>query len=567
MQIRDGLHIYAQTLDIEAVNHLAIAILRGTRADGQQENMSLLRAISDDLELQDEFDPLSAERGVYWRGKRPDILKTLSETKWRHVGDTVERLDALAAALVKGEIVPDSVGKKTVLVIKSALPKIRAAIALCAEAEEKALLRGLEGKYVAAGPAGAPTRGRPETLPTGRNFYSMDSRALPTPSAWRIGWASATALLDRYLQDEGCWPRALTLSAWGTANMRTGGDDIAQMLALMGVRPLWDHSSRRVTGFEVLPLSVLARPRIDVTLRCSGFFRDAFPAQIQLLDRAVQAVSQLDEPSNMNPLAAHKQQQAEKLRAEGIEDAHAERLAGLRIFSAKPGAYGAGLQTLIDESLWDKRQDFADAFMIWSGYGYGEGHLGKAAPEMFASQLSASDGIIHNQDNREHDLLDSDDYYQFIGGLSASIASLKGKDVPIYHNDHSQPDTPKIRQLGEEVGRVVRGRAANPKWVAGVMRHGYKGAFEIAATLDYLFAFAATTRQVSDHHFSIVYEAWIENSEVADFIKQANPNAWGDMIARFSEAIERGLWNPRKNHIRGELDRLLSDRHPELSEK
>lgn len=557
LQIRDGLHVFGKASDKSLQDSLIAAILRNSRGDGQDSNASLLRAMSDDLEIEDEFDPLTAERALIWEGARPPLLVSALDNIWRSIGDTVERLDRLAGLLIEGALDPQEFGPRTMAVITIALPAIRAGIAISPQAEMSSLQRGLAGLFIPPGPSGAPTRGRPEILPTGRNFYSLDSRALPTPVAWRIGWASAQALLERHLQDEGAWPQALTLSAWGTANMRTGGDDIAQMMALMGVQPVWDQSSRRVTGFEVMPLSVLDRPRVDVTLRCSGFFRDAFPAQIQLLDRAVRAVSALDEPADMNPIAENSRALARQLQDSGLAAEIAERKASLRIFSTKPGTYGAGLQSLIDEGIWSERTDFADAFLAWSSYGYGESHEGDEAGDMLKERLRSSDGIVHNQDNREHDILDSDDYYQFIGGLSASIAQLKGRDVPIYHSDHSLPEQPRIRSLSQEIGRVVRGRAANPKWIKGVMRHGYRGAFEISATLDYLFAFAATTGQVDDHHFTLLYEAWVDDDAVRDFIAEANPDAWRDILKRFSEAIERGLWAPRRNHIRADLESWL----------
>ena len=556
LQIRDGLHVFGISPSTDLADGLLTQILRTPRGDGEGMNASLPRAIAHDLVLggDDGFDPLTAERGAPWDGARPSCLAALSDNAWRSAGDTVERIDNLAAAMVAGR--SDPVGTASALVIDRALATIRERLAACGPRETEAMLRGLSGQFIPAGASGAPTRGRPEVLPTGRNFFSIDSRALPTPVAWRLGWASAEALLDRHLMDHGNWPRAVVLSVWGTSNMRTGGDDIAQALALMGVRPSWDAASRRVTGFEIIPLDSLGRPRVDVCLRCSGFFRDAFPAQMTLFDRAVRALAALDEPEDMNPIAASARREADAARNAGLDAETAARQSTLRIFSAKPGAYGAGLQALIDEKLWQDRSDFAEAFLVWSGHAYGEHAEGIAARDVLETRLAGSDAVLHNQDNREHDILDSDDYYQFAGGLSAAVAHLSGRDVPVYHNDHSLAERPVIRTLGEEIGRVVRGRASNPKWIEGAMRHGYKGAFEMAATVDYLFAFAATTRQVAEHHFAALYEAYIENDAVRDFLVDANDAAYADMLARFEEAIERGLWTPRRNSVQSDIERL-----------
>ncbi len=388
---------------------------------------------------------------------------------------------------------------------------------------------------MAPGPSGAPTRGRPEVLPTGRNFYAVDTRAVPTPAAWTLGFNSAQLLVEDHLQRAGRYPQAMAVTAWGTSNMRTGGDDIAQALALMGVRPTWEHSTGRVTGFEILPLGVLGRPRVDVTVRISGFFRDAFADQIDLIASAAQAVMALNEADADNPAAA-------RFRAEGRT---AE--AAYRVFGSKPGAYGAGLQAMIDERLWENRADLAEAYLVWGGYAYGAGLEGQAARPALERRLSRIDAVVQNQDNREHDLLDSDDYYQFEGGMFAAVEKLKGSAPVAYHNDHSRPERPVVRTLDDEIGRVVRARVVNPKWIAGVMRHGYKGAFEIAASVDYLFAFAAATGLVRDHHFDLAYEAFILDDAVRDFMADANPDALAEMAATLAQAIDRGLWRPKSN--------------------
>jgi cobaltochelatase CobN len=558
LQIRDGLHVLGTSPEGLQRDELLVALARLPRGRGEGADQSILRALVEDLDLGEDFDPLDPDWTKPWTGARPDPLEMPGP--WRHQGDTVERLERLALRLVAGEIEPEPDWTATRAVLGFIRDELAASVAACGKAEMAALLAGLDGRFVAPGPSGAPTRGRLEVLPTGRNFYSVDTRVVPTPAAWQLGWKSASMLIERYRQEHGAWPKALALSAWGTANMRTGGDDIAQALALMGVRPRWDQGSGRVAGFEILPLSLLGRPRVDVTFRISGFFRDAFPAQVDLIDSAARAVAALDEAPADNPLAARVAAEREALRASGLAPEAAERRAGARVFGSKPGAYGAGLQALIDERGWENAGDLAKAYVAWGGYAYGAGAEGEAAHGDFEARLARVEGVLHNQDNREHDLLDSDDYYQFEGGLAAAVAHLSGRRPVVYHNDHSRPETPKVRRLEEEIARVVRGRAANPKWIKGVMRHGYKGAFEMAATVDYLFAFAATTGVVGDHHFEALFDAYLADEDVAGFVRDANPAAGREMAERFAEAIERGLWRPRANSVHARLAAIREGR-------
>ncbi len=539
-QIRDGLHIFGEAPQGRLARDLVQALVRVPRGAGTGGDASLVRALAEDMQL--GFDPLDCEMGAAWRGPRPKVLQAASGDSWRIAGDTIERLEWLAGRLIEG-LTPDPQWTRAIVVVEEVHGRVMPMVQACGEAEMQALLRGLSGRFVPPGPSGAPTRGRLDVLPTGRNFYSLDSRSLPTRTAWTLGWKSASLLIERHLQEAGDWPRALVLTAWGTSNMRTGGDDIAQAMALIGVQPIWDDNSARVTGFEVLPMSVLGRPRVDVTLRISGFFRDAFPAQIDLLDSAMRAVMKLDEPEDENPLAARYK----------AEVASLGEAAGARIFGAMPGAYGAGLQALIDERLWQDKADFAEAYLAWGSFAYGNGAEGEGARGALEARLKRADIVVQNQDNREHDILDSDDYYQFEGGAAAAIEALSGQAPTSYHPDHSRPERPVIRTLQEEMNRVVRSRAVNPKWIAGVKRHGYKGAFEMAATLDYMFAFAATTNTVSNHHFDMVYAAYIEDDDTRGFIEDANPAALAEMAARFEEAIERGMWQPRSNSAKAVL--------------
>lgn len=554
LQIRDGLHVFGLSPADDLLTELLVALVRVPRGQSEGQDASLHRALAVDLEL--GFDPLDCEMAEVWAGPKPDVLVKMSDDNWRSTGDTVERLELLSSALVRGDVVhADWPSVQTVL--EYIEDDLRPRVAASGDAELNGFLTALDGRFVEPGSSGAPTRGRLDVLPTGRNFYSVDTRTVPTPAAWTLGWKSAELLVERYRQDNGEWPQTMALSAWGTSNMRTGGDDIAQALALLGVRPQWDSASRRVTGFEILPTDLMDRPRVDVTLRISGFFRDAFPGLIDLFDSAVRAVAALDETADINPLAARVREEQKTLMGDGLDEVSAARRAGFRVFGSKPGAYGAGLQALIDEKGWETDQDLAQAYVEWGGYAYGGGSEGAAEQGLFKRRLGHVQAVIHNQDNREHDLLDSDDYYQFEGGLTAAVRTESGDQPNVYHNDHSRPERPVVRALDDEVARIVRARVVNPKWISGVMRHGYKGAFEMAATVDYLFAFAATARCVKDHHFDLVFQAFLDDEDVRNFLEENNPDALRDIADRLKEAQDRGLWSPRLNSTREILDQLM----------
>ncbi len=549
-QIRDGLHVFGHSPKGELERDLIVALARVPRGD-QPGDASLIRALADDLKL--GFDPLSAKLGQPWAGPKPAELAALSKDSWRSNGDTLERLEMLAGQLVTGRA-PDPEWTTVSAVLETIETTIRPRLAQSGPAEIAAMLDGLDGKFVAPGPSGAPSRGRLDVLPTGRNFYSLDNRAVPTPTAWELGQKSAENLVTRHFQDQGTWLRSVALSVWGTANMRTGGDDIAQALALIGAKPKWDPGSLRVSGYEIIPLAKLGRPRVDVTLRISGFFRDAFPNQIALFDRAMRAIGALDEPESENPIAARMRTDTLGLMKQGLTQDEAGMKAGHRIFGSKPGAYGAGLQGLIDSGKWQGKEDLAAAFLNWGQYAYGADSAGAPERDRLKARLGDVEAVLHNQDNREHNLLDSDDYYQFEGGLTVTAEVLSGAKPVNYHSDHSRPENPVTRTLEEEISRVMRSRVVNPKWINGVKRHGYKGAFEIIATVDYMFAFAATTGAVKTHHFDLAFEAFVLDEDSRRFIAENNPHGFDELLAKFREALDRGYWTPKSNSAHAFLD-------------
>jgi len=400
--------------------------------------------------------------------------------------------------------------------------------------EIDAVLRALDGGYIPAGPSGSPTRGLVNVLPTGRNFYSVDPKAIPSRAAWDTGSALAESLLARHLADEGDYPPCVGLTVWGTSAMRTQGDDIAEVLALIGCRPTWDEASRRVTGFEIVPIPELGRPRIDVTLRISGFFRDALPHVVALMDDAIAAVAELDEPPEDNFVRAH-----------ALADlaGHGDwRRATTRIFGSKPGAYGAGLLPLIDARNWRDDADLAEVYAVWGGYAYGRGLDGRVARPDMETAFRRIAVAAKNQDNREHDIVDSDDYFQYHGGMVAMVRSLTGRNPAAYVGDSVAPDAVKTRTLAEETHRVFRARVVNPRWIAAMRRHGYKGAFELAATVDYLFGYDATAGVVADWMYEQLAASYVFDEQTRQFMRESNPWALRGIAERLLEAAQRGMW-------------------------
>jgi cobaltochelatase CobN len=402
------------------------------------------------------------------------------------------------------------------------------------------LLDSLEGKYIPAGPAGAPTRGMAHVLPTGRNFYAVDPRALPSQAAWRVGQQLAREAIERFHAEEGKYPEMMGLSVWGTSQMRTQGDDIAEAFALLGTHPLWNPQSRRLEGVAIIPLEQLGRPRVDVTLRISGFFRDAFPHLIELFDQAVSLVVELAEPLDQN--FPRKHYLADLEARKDIPEHEAEAQARYRVFGSKPGSYGAGILPLIETGNWQNDQDFARAFLAWGGYAYGKGADGVDAQPVFAERLKSIEVALHNQDNREHDIFDSDDYFQFHGGMVASIRALTGNQPKAYFGDSSRPEAAQVRDLKEEALRVYRSRVINPKWIESIKRHGYKGGLELAATVDYIFGFDATAQIAPDFVYEGLAEHYALSPEMREFFEKSNPWALNAVAERLLEAAKRELW-------------------------
>ncbi|AXB48119.1 cobaltochelatase subunit CobN [Amycolatopsis albispora] len=518
-QIRDGLHILGEAPSGEARVNLVLAMLRAQQIFGGQHGA---------------VPGLRSALGLKENGDAPTSEVDAIEATARRLVEAMEQRDWAPAAVgaVTTEVLggPDeTVHKVLSFAADEIVPRLAGTTA-----EIDAVLHALDGGYVAAGPSGSPLRGLINVLPTGRNFYTVDPKAIPSRLAWETGQALADSLLKRYREDTGEWPPSVGLSVWGTAAMRTSGDDAAEVLALLGVQPVWDEASRRVTGIEAIPLAELGRPRIDVTVRISGFFRDAFPHVIELLDDAVRLVAGLDEPDSENFVRAHA-------RADLAEHGD-ERRATTRIFGSKPGSYGAGLLPLMDSGNWRDDADLAEVYAVWGGYAYGRDLDGAPArPEMETAYRRIT-VAAKNTDTREHDIADSDDYFQYHGGMIATVRALTGQAPVSYVGDSTTPDAVRTRTLGEETTRVFRARVVNPRWIGAMRRHGYKGAFELAATVDYLFGFDATAGVVQDWMYEKLSESYVLDQENQEFLRKANPWALRGIIERLTEAADRGLW-------------------------
>jgi cobaltochelatase CobN len=481
-----------------------------------------------------------------------------------------DEVEATAAALVAGmeargwtapavaEVVREVLGRDddaVAAVLRFAVEEVVPRLERTTD-ELDATLHALSGGYVPAGPSGSPLRGLVNVLPTGRNFYSVDPRAVPSRLAWETGQAMAESLVDRYRADTGSYPRSVGLSVWGTSAMRTSGDDVAEVLALLGVRPVWDDASRRVTGLEPIPLAELGRPRIDVTVRISGFFRDAFPHVVTMLDDAVRLVASLDEAADDNYVRAH---------AQADLDQHGDqRRATTRIFGSKPGTYGAGLLQLIDSRNWRDDADLAQVYTAWGGFAYGRELDGRPAEDDMNRQYRRIAVAAKNTDTREHDIADSDDYFQYHGGMVATVRALTGQAPAAYIGDNTRPDAVRTRTLSEETTRVFRARVVNPRWMTAMRRHGYKGAFEMAATVDYLFGYDATAGVMADWMYEQLTESYVLDRQNRKFMAESNPWALHGMAERLLEAVGRGMWADPQPATLDALRQVLLETEGEL---
>ncbi|MEX0429099.1 cobaltochelatase subunit CobN [Nocardioides sp. DS6] len=535
-QIRDGLHVLGGAPVGEARVNLVLAILRAAQVWGGQDHAvpGLRTALG-----------LTSEQAT----TEVDVV----EAEARALVEAMEKADWDPAEVTRLHHDPE-----VQTVLRFAATEVVPRLARTTD-ELDAVLTALAGGFVRPGPSGSPLRGLVNVLPTGRNFYTVDPRAVPSRLAWQTGQAMAESLVQRYLDETGTHPTSVGLSVWGTSAMRTSGDDIAEVLALLGVRPVWDEASRRVRDLAVVPLAELGRPRIDVTVRISGFFRDAFPHVVAMLDDAVRLVAALDEPDSLNYVRAHT-------RTDLAEHGD-ERRATTRIFGSKPGSYGAGILQAVESGSWRDDADLAEVYTAWGGFAYGRGLEGAPAADDMRANYRRIKVAAKNVDTREHDIADSDDYFQYHGGMVATVRALTGEDPKAYVGDSTSPDAVRTRTLGEETARVFRARVVNPRWIAAMRRHGYKGAFELAATVDYLFGLDATAGVVHDWMYDKLAHEYVLDQETNEFLRRSNPWALRGIVERLHEAAERGLWAEPDAETLAALQQAYLDVEGELEDR
>ena len=543
VQIRDGLHVLGQAPESDGRINLVLAILRSNQVFGGQVNgIPGLRVA---LGLEENASDLAQTDAVEEQAKA--LVTALDDAGWAE-----DAVDGIVTDQL-GEMVP-GVAASLRFTCREVIPRLAATTD-----EITNTLHALDGGYVPAGPSGSPLRGLVNVLPTGRNFYSVDPKAIPSRLAYQTGQAMAESLLDRYRSDTGEFPPSVGLSVWGTSAMRTSGDDIAEVLALLGVVPRWDEASRRVVGLDPISLDELGRPRIDVTVRISGFFRDAFPHVVAMLDDAVLLVVGLDEPPELNYPRRHAQAD--------LAEHGDQRRATTRIFGSKPGSYGAGILPLIEAGNWRDDSDLAEVYTTWGGYAYGRDLDGAPARGDMETNYRRITVAAKNIDTREHDIADSDDYFQYHGGMVATVRSLTGAEPRAYVGDSTTPDAVRTRSLGEETSRVFRARVVNPRWIGAMRRHGYKGAFELAATVDYLFGFDATTGVVTDWMYAQLAENYVLDKQNREFMTHANPWALRGIIEKLNEAVDRGLWAEPDPALMDQLQQIYLDVEGDLEDR
>ena len=567
MQIRTGLHIMGQPPEGDGLSEYVEALVRLDNGDVP----SLVQLLATEAgysydELLAESSRLTPEGLTY--GMKLDALgeeghRLITFLAARDYDPAAVR-EALAQpeAASLSETGRQRLGQVLDYICETIVPNLRRTTE-----ELTNTLRALAGGYIEPSPAGAPSSGGADLLPTGRNFYGVDPRLLPTPAAWELGKRLGDEVVSQYIADEGRYPEACGIVLWAGANMRSHGQCVAEFLYLMGVRPVWQRPSQRVVGLEVIPLEELKRPRIDVTGRISGLFRDSMPNAIHWLDEAVKIVSALEEADEDNYVRKHVKADAAWLEGEGQTAETAWQKASYRIFGDPPGAYGAGVGALLESKAWETIDDIAAVYTRWSGTAYGGDALpGDYEPEIFRRRMGALDVTIKNEDNRETNMFSSDDYNAYHGGMIATVRSISGKAPHSYSGDSTDRKRVKVRTVQEEAKRVFRGECMNPKFIEGMKKHGYKGALDLANTLAHSYQWDATSKVMEDWMYEKYAEKYALDPAMQEWMKDVNPWALQRMAAILLEAEKRELWQAQPE-TKEALTRLYMEMEGELEER
>ncbi|MDR1395844.1 MAG: cobaltochelatase subunit CobN [Deltaproteobacteria bacterium] len=553
--IADGLHVLGQPPEGERLIEYVVQLTRIGTGDVPSLREALARAGGWD------YDRLLENRGRASEGSGGltggQIIARLQDQALRLVRRLAETgFDPEAASrLAFEELGHEAPETARILewIARQLVPDIR----LCRQ-ELEAVSAALRGGYVQPGPSGAPSRGQADILPTGRNFYSVDPRKVPSRAAWKTGCALGDALIESALKETGRYPENVGILVYGTCTMRTQGDDAAEILWLLGLKPLW-RPDGVTEGLEVIPLAELGRPRIDVTVRISGFFRDAFPNLADRLDEAVRMAAALKEPAESNFIRRHVQTDLALYLAEGKSPEEAEREATFRVFGCPPGTYGAGVAELVEAKAWQTQDDLAQEYIRYSAHAYGRGSYGLVRPDNFRRNLGRMDVTVKNEDSREFDLLSCTDYYNYYGGLIAAAKSVRGTYPLALAGDSSDPRRVRMRTAAQEARHILRSRLVNPKWLAGLKRHGYKGAGDISHMMDVLLGWDATAGIIEDWMYEKAARAWVLDAEMAAWMKEVNPYARQNILDKLLEAARRGLWQ-----IAPEMEEELKEAYLEL---
>ena len=536
--IRDGLHIMGQPPAGESLKEMFASLTRLANGSVPSIRASVAKLLGMD------YDDLLENRGKFNKkfGKPNAVLLDEINVK---IAKLIDEYGREGYNPQNAEDVMEKVFHEKSSDLKKVLIYIGEILVekLSRTTEEfDACMSALNGGYTPPGPSGAPTRGCADILPTGRNFYSIDPQGVPSRAAYKVGKKLAEELIKRFVDEEGHYPESIGMIIWGGGVMRTKGDDIAEIFNLIGVKPEWEDKSGRVVGFEIIPLEELGRPRIDFTIR-EGGLRDAFPNIIYLINNAVEAVIELDEPDDMNFVRKHFRKTYDECVKKKISLDESKEIASARVFGSKPGTYGAGVSDLIDAQNWENDEDIANVYVTWGAYAYSEKSYGKFIPEVFRERLSQMEIVVKNEDTREYDFLDGDDFYSYHGGMIASVRAITGKDPHAYSCDTSDPDRIQVRTIQEEAKHIFRARILNPKWIESMKRHGFKGAGDFSRMVDIAFGWDATGHALEDWMYEELANTYALDKDMQDFFKRHNPYALHNIAERLLEAIEREMWN------------------------